>query len=107
MNKFYPLKVSSLQSITDEAVVISFNISNENKELFAYNSGQYITIKTQINGEEIRRPYSICSAPEEENLSIGVKKVQNGKMSTDIWRDIIILPICIKLTQRGLKILNL
>ncbi len=82
MNKFYPLKVSSLQSITDEAVVISFNISNENKELFAYNSGQYITIKTQINGEEIRRPYSICSAPEEENLSIGVKKVQNGKMST-------------------------
>ena len=82
MKIFYPLKVSSLLSITDEAVVISFNLNNENREKFSYSSGQYITVKAVINGEEIRRSYSICSAPFENDLSIGVKKVDKGKMSS-------------------------
>ena len=79
MSKFNSLVVSDINNLTTDSVVISFDISITGN--FDFVSGQYITIKHKIDGEEVRRAYSICSAPSE-GLSIGVKRVEGGKMST-------------------------
>ena len=79
MSKFHSLIVSSLKSLTSDSVVISFDTLDN--ELFQFTAGQYNTINHQINGEQIRRAYSICSM-ESESIAIGVKKVEQGKMST-------------------------
>jgi len=85
MNKFHSLTVSSIKSLTTDSVAISFDTLNN--ELFQFISGQYITIKHQINGEEVRRSYSICSM-NIEGVTIGVKRVENGKMSTFLTTDL-------------------
>ncbi len=85
MNKFYPLTISSIIELTAEAVVLNFDVANN--DLFQFKAGQYITIKHQINGEELRRAYSICSA-NNEGVSIGVKRVEGGKMSTFLTTDL-------------------
>ena len=79
MNKFHPLSITSIVYLTSDAVAISFDVSNN--ALFQFEAGQYITIKQDINGEEIRRAYSICSM-NAEGVTIGVKKVEGGRMST-------------------------
>ena len=79
MSKFQSLIVSDINNLTLDSVEINFDISNTSN--FDFVPGQYITIKHEINGEDIRRAYSICSAPSE-GLSIGVKRVEGGKMST-------------------------
>ena len=80
MNSFYPLKVSQIRALTTNAVELKFEIPAELKSKFNFKAGQYITIKHQIRGEEVRRAYSICSSIEE-GISVGVKKVETGKMS--------------------------
>ena len=81
MNSFYPLKVSQIRALTTNAVELKFEIPAELKSKFNFKAGQYITIKHQIGGEEVRRAYSICSSIEE-GISVGVKKVETGKMSS-------------------------
>ena len=85
MNKFHPLKITSIYRLTADAVAISFDVSNN--DLFQFDAGQYITIKQDINGEEVRRAYSICSM-NAEGVTIGVKKVESGKMSTFLTESI-------------------
>ena len=81
MNSFYPLKVSQIRALTTNAVELKFEIPAELKSKFNFKAGQYITIKHQIRGEVVRRAYSICSSIEE-GISVGVKKVETGKMSS-------------------------
>ena len=85
MNKFHPLKITSIARLTIDAVAISFDVSNNT--LFQFEAGQYITIKHDINGEEVRRAYSICSM-NTEGITIGVKKVESGRMSTFLTENI-------------------
>ena len=85
MNKFYPLTITSIAILTADSVAISFDVNNNS--LFQFESGQYITIKHDINGEEIRRAYSICSK-NTEGITIGVKKVKGGRMSTFLTESI-------------------
>ena len=82
MSKFYSVKVKKVKKLTQDSVEISFVLTNDLNEKFKYISGQYITISKEINGEEVRRAYSICSDSSSDELSIGVKKVDGGKMST-------------------------
>lgn len=79
MNKFHPLTITSIDRLTPDAVAISFDVSNN--VLFQFEAGQYITVKQDINGEEVRRAYSICSM-NSEGITIGIKKVETGRMST-------------------------
>ena len=81
MNSFYPLKVEKIRKLTSNAVELKFEIPAELKSKFNFKAGQYITIKHQIGGEEVRRAYSICSSIKE-GISVGVKKVETGKMSS-------------------------
>lgn len=78
---FHPLTITNIYKETDDCVIIGFDIPAPLKETFAYTQGQNITLRKMIDGEEVRRSYSICSAPFEKRLCIAVKKVNNGKFS--------------------------
>ncbi|MDT0675349.1 ferredoxin--NADP reductase [Autumnicola musiva] len=81
MSKFYPLKVKEVIRETPRAVSISFEIPQDLKEEFSFNAGQYITIKTSVENEELRRAYSLCSAPGSGEFMVTVKEVEGGKFS--------------------------
>lgn len=85
MSKFHTLKVIDIVRETPDAVSIAFEVPNFLKQDYTYKQGQYLTLKFFINGEELRRSYSICSSPIEENeLRVAIKKVKDGRMSTYI-----------------------
>ncbi len=78
---FHKLKVKEVKKETPDCVSISFVVPNDLKKDFAFEHGQNITIKKIIDGEELRRSYSICTAPFENELRVAVKKVDGGKFS--------------------------
>lgn len=78
---FHPLQVKKIKRETDDSVSITFDIPEEQLDLFTYKEGQNVTVKANINGTEIRRSYSICAAPHEKELRIAVKKVEGGVFS--------------------------
>jgi len=81
MAKFHTLKVKDIRKETDKCVSIAFDVPEELSEEFQFEHGQYITLKMNVNGEELRRSYSICSSPMEDELRVAVKKVENGRVS--------------------------
>ncbi|HRG42762.1 MAG TPA: FAD-binding oxidoreductase, partial [Saprospiraceae bacterium] len=81
-NKFYSLKINDIARITSDSVMLTFEIPNALTSSFSYKAGQYLTLKTHINGEEIRRSYSLCTAPSEDKWSVLIKKVDGGLFST-------------------------
>ena len=81
MSKFYSIPVHSITQLTDDSVCVKFDISSCDTNTFKFISGQYITISHKISGKEIRRSYSISSCPGQ-GIEIGVKLVENGRMST-------------------------
>lgn len=83
MARFHTLTVSSLHRETVDSIVIGFVIPKELLPDFTFIQGQYLTLKVNVNGEELRRSYSICSSPlDPEELRIAVKKVEGGRAST-------------------------
>ena len=87
MNSFYPLKVSQIRALTTNAVELKFEIPSDLESKFNFKAGQYITIKQNISGEEVRRSYSICSS-NTEGICVGVKRVEGGKMSSFLTTNI-------------------
>ena len=79
---FHPLLVKEVKIETSDCVSVLFEIPLNLKDEFQFKQGQNITVKTTIDGEELRRSYSICSAPFENELRIAIKKVDGGKFST-------------------------
>jgi ring-1,2-phenylacetyl-CoA epoxidase subunit PaaE len=77
----YALRIAKIVAETDQAKSIFFDIPEEAKEAFTYQAGQYITIVTEIQGKEYRRPYSLCTPPGTRLPGITVKKVKGGKVS--------------------------
>ena len=78
---FHKLKVKEVKKETPDCVSIAFEIPENLKTDFLFEQGQNITIKKEIDGEEVRRSYSICSSPFENELRVAVKKVDGGKFS--------------------------
>ncbi|WP_462250971.1 1,2-phenylacetyl-CoA epoxidase subunit PaaE [Ferruginibacter sp.] len=78
---FHTLKIKAIKKETPDCVSIAFDIPEELKTIFSFEQGQNITLKKNIDGEELRRSYSICSAPFENELKVAVKKVTDGKFS--------------------------
>lgn len=81
MSDFYTLKIKEVIRETPEAVSLSFEIPDNLKDTFSYKAGQYITIKTAIEGNELRRSYSLCSAPGSGEFKVTVKEVPGGSFS--------------------------
>lgn len=82
--KFHALEVLEVKPETDYAVAVTLNVPEELNKEFSYLPGQYLTLKFTLNGEEHRRAYSMCSSPIENNITIGVKRVENGLISNHI-----------------------
>ena len=76
---FHNLKIKEIKRETVDCVSILFVVPANLKNEFLFEQGQNITLKKKINGEEIRRTYSICSDPFENELRIAIKKVVGGK----------------------------
>jgi ring-1,2-phenylacetyl-CoA epoxidase subunit PaaE len=78
---FYPLRVARVVPETAEANSIRFEMPEELRELFAFKAGQHLTLKTEIGGEEVRRNYSLCTAPDEGDWMVTVKRIGGGVFS--------------------------
>lgn len=79
---FETLTISDVRKETSDCVSVAFVIPENGKEQFRFKQGQYITVRTTINGEDVRRSYSICSSPLDGELRVAVKKVPDGLFST-------------------------
>ncbi len=82
---FHILRVAAVQKETIAAKSIRFEVPDELKATFRWRSGQHITLRFQLNGEEVRRSYSISSSPpDQDGLRITVKRVKSGLVSNHI-----------------------
>ncbi len=79
---FHPLRVKEIIRETADCVSICFDVPDQLQSDFKFKEGQNITLKKEIDGEECRRSYSICSAPHEGMIKVAVKKVPGGKFSS-------------------------
>jgi len=82
MAKFHQLRVSDITNTTEECVIVSLKVPQSISSDFEYKQGQYLTLKAEINGENVQRSYSLCSSPIEKGLQVGIKQVPFGKFST-------------------------
>ena len=80
--KFHTLKINDIKKETEDTVSIAFEIPSELKSDYSFLSGQYLTLKAEIEGEEVRRSYSLCSSPFENEWRVAIKQIPNGKFST-------------------------
>jgi ring-1,2-phenylacetyl-CoA epoxidase subunit PaaE len=106
MAHFHPLEVVDIKRETVEAVSIKLRIPEELKEEFKFIPGQYVMFKTEINGEELKRSYSISSSPGEGELRVGVKEVTNGRFSTFANRQLKVGDLLNTLAPRGRFVVN-
>ncbi|XMO87870.1 ferredoxin--NADP reductase [Algibacter sp. AS12] len=81
MSSFHKLSVKNITRETDKAISISFNLPDNLKEAFTFKAGQYITLKTEIDGNEIRRDYSLCVSPKSGEIKVAIKEVKEGTFS--------------------------
>jgi ring-1,2-phenylacetyl-CoA epoxidase subunit PaaE len=79
--RFHRLAVSDLRRESADAVSLTFSIPPELASDYSFVPGQYLTLRTTMDGEEVRRSYSICSGPDDDELRIAVKKVDGGAFS--------------------------
>ena len=82
MAQFHSLKIKSILRQTDKAVSITFEVPEDLKTEFTFKAGQYITLKTAIDSQEIRRDYSLSSSPASGALTVTVKEIEGGVFSS-------------------------
>jgi ring-1,2-phenylacetyl-CoA epoxidase subunit PaaE len=80
--RFHRLAVNDLRRESSDAVSLTFAIPSELESDYSFAPGQYLTLRTTMDGEEVRRSYSICSGPDDGELRIAVKKVDGGAFSS-------------------------
>ena len=78
---FHPLRVREVLPDTAEAVVVAFDVPAELREVFSFTQGQYLTLRRDIAGADLRRSYSICAGVDDGELRVGVRKVKGGVFS--------------------------
>ncbi|MCO6479593.1 MAG: phenylacetate-CoA oxygenase/reductase subunit PaaK [Phaeodactylibacter sp.] len=82
MPRFHPLKIKEVRRETGECVSIAFEVPEKLKPEYRFTQGQHLTLKTELDGEEVRRSYSICTGPNDDVLRVAVKKLEGGRFST-------------------------
>jgi ring-1,2-phenylacetyl-CoA epoxidase subunit PaaE len=78
---FHPLRVRAVQPDTTEAVIVAFEVPEDLKPVFGFTQGQYLTLRKEIDGQDLRRSYSICAGVDDGELRVGVRKVRGGVFS--------------------------
>lgn len=82
MSKFHPLRIASAARETRDALALTFDVPPALRDAFRFVQGQHLTLRADIDGEDLRRSYSICSAVQDDTLRIAVKKAPGGVFST-------------------------
>ncbi len=80
--RFHRLAVNDLRRESADAVSLTFAIPRELERDYSFSPGQYLTLRATLDGEEVRRSYSICSGPDDGEIRIAVKKVDGGAFSS-------------------------
>ena len=88
MAEFHKVHIQEIKQETADAVSIVFSIPENLKADFNFTAGQYVTLQKEINGETIRRAYSICSTPASGEIRVAIKKVEKGVFSTYATSDL-------------------
>jgi len=78
---FYPLTIADVRPETETAICVTLELPEELRDRFRFIQGQFLTLRTTIDGEEVRRSYSICSGVNDPNMRIGIKRVRGGRFS--------------------------
>ncbi len=81
--RFHSLRVRDVTRETADAISVTFDIPNELTGAFAFTAGQYLTVRTNLAGEEVRRSYSICSGVDDGEVRIAIKRLEDGVFS--VW----------------------
>ena len=81
MSHFHSLSIDRVQPDTRDAIIVNLHLPDELRSIFAYRQGQHLTLRAMIDGEDVRRSYSLCSAVQDECLQIAIKKVSGGLFS--------------------------
>ena len=79
---FHELRVTEVSTLTDDAVTVTFDVPGRLAESFGFIPGQHVTIRKEIDGEDVRRSYSICASATSGKLRIGIKRLPGGAFST-------------------------
>lgn len=80
--KFHTLAVSDVRKETADCISVAFSIPDDLKDAYRFQQGQYLTLRTMIDGEDIRRSYSICSGTRDGEMRVAIKQVENGVFSS-------------------------
>lgn len=80
--EFHPLRVASVDQLTQDAVAITFDVPDHLAERFRYLPGQHVTVKAEVGGQDVRRSYSVCANANTGALRVGVKRLEGGAFST-------------------------
>jgi ring-1,2-phenylacetyl-CoA epoxidase subunit PaaE len=81
MSAFYKLQIKEVKHETPHAVSVAFTIPTELKPVYQFTAGQYVNLKLTLDGQEVRRAYSVCSSPNSGELRIAIKSVKSGHFS--------------------------
>src|SRR6185436_17431221 len=79
---FYPLRIKKINKETDQCVSVEFEIPESLSNSFHFKQGQSLTMRTNLDGEEVRRTYSLCSSPLDKKWKVAIKKVDGGLFSS-------------------------
>lgn len=82
MARFRPLTVTDVEKTIRDAVVVTLEPAAEDRDTFDFVQGQYLTFRRDFDGAELRRNYSICTAPDDGIIQVGIKRVEGGAFST-------------------------
>ncbi|HSW21413.1 MAG TPA: 1,2-phenylacetyl-CoA epoxidase subunit PaaE [Burkholderiaceae bacterium] len=78
---FHPLRVRRIEPDTAEAVIVTFEVPPDLRDVFGFTQGQYLTLRREVDGQDLRRSYSICAGVDDGELRVGVRKVNGGVFS--------------------------
>jgi ring-1,2-phenylacetyl-CoA epoxidase subunit PaaE len=79
---FHPLAIKHVRNDTRDAIVVTFDVPPELREPFRFTQGQFLTLEAEIDGEAVRRSYSICSGVTDDTLRVAIKRVPGGAFSS-------------------------
>ncbi|MCP8466442.1 phenylacetate-CoA oxygenase/reductase subunit PaaK [Pseudomonas sp. ZM23] len=81
MSRFHSLKIKEVRAETRDAVSIAFDVPTDLADSFHFQQGQHLVVRAQLDGEEVRRSYSICSGVNDGELRVAIKRVPGGRFS--------------------------
>jgi ferredoxin-NADP reductase/fatty acid desaturase len=80
--EFHAIPVASADRLTDDSVLIRFDVPDDLRDQFSFEPGQHVSVRTDLGGDDVRRNYSICSSATSDTLAIAVKHIPGGAFST-------------------------